>query len=84
MGLAYLYSKGVEHRDLKTLNVLLDGAAAVQGDGLWALEERVAEHGGDAVDDGGGGDAKGTPAYMAPELLEDNTFHEKRTCTRSP
>ena len=26
---------------------------------------------------GGGGGAKGTPAYMAPELLESNTFTEE-------
>ena len=76
LGMQYLYSKGVEHRDLKTLNVLLDGNRRC----------KVTDFGLSKSDDlntaatqatAAGGSAKGTPAYMAPELLESNTFTEK-------
>ncbi|KAH8052979.1 protein kinase [Aureococcus anophagefferens] len=76
LGMQYLYSKGVEHRDLKTLNVLLDGNRRC----------KVTDFGLSKSDDlntaatqatAASGSAKGTPAYMAPELLESNTFTEK-------
>ena len=75
MGMAYLYSKGVEHRDLKSLNVLLDGArrCKVTDFGLSKSESLATA----ATQATAGGDAKGTPAYMAPELLDSNTFTEK-------
>ena len=75
MGLAYLYSKGVEHRDLKSLNVLLDGGrrCKVTDFGLSKSEDLNTA----ATQSTMGGGAKGTPAYMAPELLDSNTFTEK-------
>ena len=75
MGMAYLYSKGVEHRDLKSLNVLLDGArrCKVTDFGLSKSEDLNTA----ATQSTMGGGAKGTPAYMAPELLDSNTFTEK-------
>ena len=75
MGLAYLYSKGVEHRDLKSLNVLLDGAlrCKVSDFGLSKSDSLNTA----ATQSTMGGGAKGTPAYMAPELLDSNTFTEK-------
>ena len=75
MGMAYLYSKGVEHRDLKALNVLLDGArrCKVTDFGLSKSESLATA----ATQATAGGDAKGTPAYMAPELLDSNTFTEE-------
>ena len=74
LGMAYLYSKGVEHRDLKTLNVLLDGLrrCKVSDFGLSKSESLNTT----ATQSTMGG-AKGTPSYMAPELLEDNLFDEK-------
>ena len=75
MGMAYLYSKGVEHRDLKSLNVLLDGGrrCKVTDFGLSKSEDLNTA----ATQSTMGGGAKGTPAYMAPELLDSNTFTEK-------
>ena len=75
LGMAYLYSKGVEHRDLKALNVLLDGArrCKVTDFGLSKSESLATA----ATQATAGGDAKGTPAYMAPELLQHNIFTEK-------
>ena len=76
LGMAYLYSKGVEHRDLKTLNVLLDGdrrRCKVSDFGLSQSESLNTA----ATQSTMGGGAKGTPSYMAPELLEDNLFDEK-------
>jgi serine/threonine protein kinase len=75
MGMSYLYSKGVEHRDLKTLNILLDGdrRCKVTDFGLSKSESLATA----ATQATAGGDAKGTPAYMAPELLQHNIFTEK-------
>ena len=76
LGMSYLYSKGVEHRDLKTLNVLLDASrrrCKVTDFGL-SKSEALATAATQAT---AGGDAKGTPAYMAPELLQHNIFTEK-------
>ena len=75
LGMSYLYSKGVEHRDLKTLNVLLDASrrrCKVSDFGLSKSESLNTT----ATQSTMGG-AKGTPSYMAPELLEDNLFDEK-------
>ena len=75
LGMSYLYSKGVEHRDLKSLNVLLDGAlrCKVSDFGLSKSDSLNTA----ATQSTMGGGAKGTPAYMAPELLDSNTFTEK-------
>ena len=74
LGMAHLYSQGVEHRDLKALNVLLNSN----------LRGKVTDFGLSKCDDlrtgtqtTQGGGAAGTSAFMAPELLEDNTFTEK-------
>ena len=76
LGMHYLYTKNVEHRDLKTLNVLLDNDKRC----------KVTDFGLSKSDDlntaatmatAAGGGAKGTPAYMAPELLQENIFTEK-------
>ena len=77
LGMAYLYDMGVEHRDLKTLNVLLDGPrdrCKVTDFGLSKSEELNTAL---TMATQQAGAAKGTPAYMAPELLESNTFTEK-------
>jgi tRNA A-37 threonylcarbamoyl transferase component Bud32 len=75
LGMSYLYSKGVEHRDLKSLNVLLDASrrrCKVSDFGLSKSESLNT-----AATQSTMGGAKGTPAYMAPELLQSNTFTEK-------
>ena len=75
LGMSYLYSQGVEHRDLKALNVLLtrDLRCKVTDFGLSKCEDLKTT----ATATMGGGGLAGTPAFMAPELLEDNTFTEK-------
>ena len=74
LGMAYLYSQGVEHRDLKALNVLLtsDLRGKVTDFGLSKCDDLRT---GTQTTQGGG--AAGTSAFMAPELLEDNVFSEK-------
>ena len=76
LGMAYLYSKGVEHRDLKALNVLLDGARRCKVTDFGLSKSESLNTAATQSTMGGGG-AKGTPAYMAPELLQSNTFTEK-------
>jgi serine/threonine-protein kinase len=60
-GLAAAHDKGVIHRDLKPANVMIDGKgrARIADFGVAALTESIDLH-----------DVAGTPAYMAPELLE--------------
>ena len=77
LGMAYLYSKGVEHRDLKTLNVLLDASRRRCKVSDFGLSKSESLNTTATQSTMGGGGAKGTPAYMAPELLEDNLFDEK-------
>ena len=75
LGMAYLYSQGVEHRDLKSANVLLtrERRAKVADFGLSKCEDLRTQ----LTQPSQGRDAKGTSAYMAPELLKDNVFSEK-------
>ena len=73
LGMRYLYSQGVEHRDLKCANCLLtaEGRVKVVDFGLSRCEERTQMTSTIAMN------LKGTPAFMAPEMLEEQTFTEK-------
>lgn len=58
--IAYLNEKGVAHRDLKLDNMLVNGAYQVKiSDFSFASNEAVTP-----------GDIRGTPNYIAPEILE--------------
>ena len=65
-GLSAAHEVGVLHRDLKPSNIMIDehGNARITDFGLAGLEEEL--HGEKVV--------AGTPAYMAPEQLEGQTF----------
>lgn len=74
-GMAYLYKSHIEHRDLKALNVLLthDGRGKVTDFGLSKCDDLQTA----ATATVAGGGLSGTPAFMAPEFLEECTFTEK-------
>jgi serine/threonine-protein kinase len=69
-GLAATHDAGVVHRDLKPANLMIDsrGRARLTDFGIAALARETTSEGG----------LSGTPAYMAPELLEGH-----RNTTRS-
>ncbi|XP_018609012.2 dual specificity testis-specific protein kinase 2 [Scleropages formosus] len=75
MGLDYLHSKGVFHRDLTSKNCLIksdeSGYTAVVGD--FGLAEKIPSENSD-------GDklaVVGSPFWMAPEVLRDEPYNEK-------
>ncbi|KAA0719237.1 Dual specificity testis-specific protein kinase 2 [Triplophysa tibetana] len=75
MGLSYLHSKGIFHRDLTSKNCLIksdeNGYAAVVGD--FGLAEKIPS------DDFEGEKLSvvGSPFWMAPEVLRDEPYNEK-------
>ena len=75
-GMQFLYSCGVQHRDLKSHNCLLtkEARAKVSDFGLSRCDAlktatTLTTKNGDGL--------SGTPSFMAPELLKDNVFTEK-------
>ncbi|QBZ81757.1 Serine/threonine protein kinase, catalytic domain containing protein [Pandoravirus celtis] len=67
-GMHFLHSSGVVHRDLKSLNLLLDAKwnVKVSDFGLTRFKADLARN-------GGGGDAvQGTVQWLAPEVLEES------------
>ena len=67
-GVAYLHSKKLQHRDLKSLNVLLTND----------LDARVADFGLSKIKrytDTTTAGTRGTPLWMAPELIEGSPGH---------
>ncbi|KAM3866140.1 dual specificity testis-specific protein kinase 2 [Diretmus argenteus] len=74
-GVAYLHSKGIFHRDLTSKNCLIkcdeNGYAAVVGD--FGLAEKIPTHDGE----GEKLSVVGSPFWMAPEVLRDESYNEK-------
>ncbi|KAM4604654.1 dual specificity testis-specific protein kinase 2, partial [Polymixia lowei] len=74
-GLAYLHSKGIFHRDLTSKNCLIkcdeNGYTAVVGD--FGLAEKIPTH----EAEGEKLSVVGSPFWMAPEVLRDETYNEK-------
>ena len=65
LGLQYLHSQGVLHRDIKGANILTDKTGAVKlADFGVAVSEQDTGGGGDDLD------VVGTPYWMAPEIVE--------------
>ncbi|XP_041940380.1 dual specificity testis-specific protein kinase 2 isoform X1 [Alosa sapidissima] len=75
MGLGYLHSKGIFHRDLTSKNCLIksdeNGYSAVVGD--FGLAEKIPS---DDVE-GEKLAVVGSPFWMAPEVLRDEPYNEK-------
>ncbi|XP_051556287.1 dual specificity testis-specific protein kinase 2-like isoform X2 [Myxocyprinus asiaticus] len=75
MGLSYLHSRGIFHRDLTSKNCLIksdeNGYTAVVGD--FGLAEKIPSHDyeGEKLS------VVGSPYWMAPEVLRDEPYNEK-------
>ncbi|XP_059419621.1 dual specificity testis-specific protein kinase 2-like [Carassius carassius] len=75
MGLSYLHSKGIFHRDLTSKNCLIkfddNGFTAIVGD--FGLAEKIPSHDfeGEKLS------VVGSPFWMAPEVLRNEPYNEK-------
>ncbi|XP_026108329.1 dual specificity testis-specific protein kinase 2-like [Carassius auratus] len=75
MGLSYLHSKGIFHRDLTSKNCLIkfddNGYSAIVGD--FGLAEKIPSHDfeGEKLS------VVGSPFWMAPEVLRNEPYNEK-------
>src|SRR5206468_282520 len=67
-GVAYLHGRKLQHRDLKSLNVLLtkDLDARLADFGLSKIKRYI---------DTTTGGTRGTPVWMAPEVIEGKSGH---------
>lgn len=68
-GMNYLHEQNMLHRDLKSLNILLDGDAKPK---ISDFGMAITQSGGNMVDNG-----IGTPQWMAPEVLTHQRCDEK-------
>ena len=75
LGLHYLHSKNIVHRDIKSLNIFLtkDNTAKIGDLG----SSRRLDSEGNLVDDFGSGEKVGTPFYLAPEICQDKPCSKK-------
>lgn len=75
LGLHYLHSKNIVHRDIKSLNIFLtkDNTAKIGDLG----SSRRLDSEGNLVDDFGSGEKVGTPFYLAPEIWQDKPCSKK-------
>ncbi|XP_066548553.1 dual specificity testis-specific protein kinase 2 [Amia ocellicauda] len=75
MGLSYLHSKGIFHRDLTSKNCLIKSEencyTAIVGD--FGLAEKIPDHGAEGEKLA----VVGSPFWMAPEVLRDEPYNEK-------
>nr|XP_006634797.1 PREDICTED: dual specificity testis-specific protein kinase 2 [Lepisosteus oculatus] len=75
MGLSYLHSKGIFHRDLTSKNCLIkceeNGYTAIVGD--FGLAEKIPDHNSNGEKLA----VVGSPYWMAPEVLRDEPYDEK-------
>ncbi|XP_041132895.1 dual specificity testis-specific protein kinase 2-like [Polyodon spathula] len=75
MGLSYLHSKGIFHRDLTSKNCLIkceeDGYTGVVGD--FGLAEKIPDYSVESEKLS----VVGSPFWMAPEVLRDEQYNEK-------
>ncbi|MEM6474421.1 MAG: mitogen-activated protein kinase kinase kinase, partial [Planctomycetota bacterium] len=69
LGLEYLHGNSIAHRDIKAANVLVSNDGSVKLADFGASKRFAAPSASGAVATGGG--AKGTPLWMAPEVIKE-------------